>query len=82
SASGGLDYFLGFLALVSISLAVLNLLPLPILDGGQVVYQVAELVKGSPVSEAAQAIGQRIGVMVLVLLMGYAFYNDLSRLAG
>jgi len=82
SASGGLDYFLGFLALISISLAVLNLLPLPILDGGQVVYQMAELVKGSPVSEAAQAIGQRIGVMVLVLMMGYAFYNDLSRLAG
>ncbi len=82
SASGGLDYFLGFLALVSISLAVLNLLPLPILDGGQVVYQLAELVKGSPVSETAQAIGQRIGIMVLVLLMGFAFYNDLSRLAG
>ena len=59
---------------------MLNLLPIPILDGGQIVYQVAELVKGSPLSERAQAVGQRIGIFLLLVLMSFAFYNDLSRL--
>ena len=80
SARQGILSFLSFLAIVSVSLFVLNLLPIPILDGGQVVYQVAELVKGSPLSERAQAVGQQIGIVLLLVLMSFAFYNDLSRL--
>ncbi len=80
SARQGILSFLSFLAIVSVSLFVLNLLPIPILDGGQVVYQVAELVKGSPLSERAQAVGQQIGILLLLVLMSFAFYNDLSRL--
>jgi regulator of sigma E protease len=79
SASLGLASFLSFLAVVSLSLGVLNLLPIPVLDGGQVLYQVAEFFKGGPLSVRAQLIGQQIGVVFLVLLMGFAFYNDLSR---
>jgi len=82
SALGGLTYFLGFMALISISLGVLNLLPVPILDGGQVLYQVAEMVKGSPLSEDLQLAGQKIGIAFLVALMGFAFYNDIARLIG
>jgi regulator of sigma E protease len=82
SALGGLAYFLGFLALVSISLGVLNLLPIPILDGGQVLYQLAEMVKGRPLSEELQIAGQKAGVVLLVALMGFAFYNDIARLIG
>jgi len=80
SARQGILSFLSFLAVVSVSLFVLNLLPIPILDGGQVVYQVAEFVKGSPLSERAQAVGQQIGILLLLVLMSFAFYNDLSRL--
>ncbi len=80
SARQGILSFLSFLAVVSVSLFVLNLLPIPILDGGQVVYQLAELVKGSPLSERAQAVGQQIGILLLLMLMSFAFYNDLSRL--
>ncbi|HEX6572174.1 MAG TPA: RIP metalloprotease RseP [Steroidobacteraceae bacterium] len=80
SARQGILSFLSFLAIVSVSLFVLNLLPIPILDGGQVVYQLAELVKGSPLSERAQAVGQQIGIVLLLVLMSFAFYNDLSRL--
>ena len=80
SALGGLTYFLGFLALISISLGVLNLLPVPILDGGQVVYQLAEIIKGSPLSEGLQLAGQKVGIAFLVALMGFAFYNDIARL--
>ena len=80
SASGGLVSFLGFLAIVSISLGILNLLPIPMLDGGQVVYQVLEAFKGSPLSERAQLIGQQIGIVILVVLMSFAFYNDLTRI--
>lgn len=71
--------FLSTLALISISLGVLNLLPIPILDGGQVVYQLAELVKGRPVSERAQLFGQQIGIAMLILMMTLAFYNDIAR---
>lgn len=71
--------YLGTLALISISLGVLNLLPIPILDGGQIVYQLAELVKGKPVSERAQLLGQQIGIVMLLLMMSLAFYNDISR---
>jgi regulator of sigma E protease len=71
--------FLNMLALISISLGVLNLLPIPILDGGQVVFQLAELVKGGPVSERAQLLGQQIGIAMLILMMTLAFYNDIAR---
>jgi len=79
AARQGWRVFLGTLALISISLGVLNLLPIPILDGGQVVYQLAELVKGGPVSERAQLVGQQIGIAMLLLMMSLAFYNDIAR---
>ena len=80
SASAGLNAFLNFLALVSISLGVLNLLPIPILDGGQIVYHGIEGLKGSPLSERAQIVGQQIGIVALLLLMSFAFYNDIARI--
>jgi regulator of sigma E protease len=80
SARQGVLSFLSFLAIVSVSLFVLNLLPIPILDGGQIVFQLAELAKGSPLSERAQAVGQQVGLLLLLVLMSFAFYNDLSRL--
>jgi regulator of sigma E protease len=82
SAGRGLSSFIGFLAIVSISLGVLNLLPVPILDGGQIVYQAIEGVKGSPLSNRAQIIGQQAGIFALLLLMSFAFYNDLARIFG
>jgi regulator of sigma E protease len=82
TATEGFVYYLGFLALVSISLAVLNLLPVPVLDGGQVAFQLAEMAKGSPLSMQAQVIGQKVGIAMLVALMGFAFYNDITRLFG
>jgi len=82
SAQRGLNEFLAFLALVSISLGVLNLLPVPVLDGGQIVYQAIELAKGSPLSERSQIIGQQFGILALILLMSFAFYNDISRILG
>lgn len=80
SASAGLISFLSFLAIISISLGVLNLMPIPLLDGGHLLYYLVEAVKGSPLSEAAQLMGQRIGVALLVLLMMVAFYNDVLHL--
>jgi regulator of sigma E protease len=82
AASAGLMAFLSLLALVSISLGVLNLLPVPVLDGGHLLYYLIELVKGSPLSETVQHLGQRIGIAVLVLLMGLALFNDFNRLLG
>ena len=82
SASIGLVQFILFLALVSISLGILNLLPIPILDGGHLFYYIVEAIKGSPVSETVEAIGQRIGILLLVMLMMLAFYNDIVRLAS
>jgi regulator of sigma E protease len=82
SAERGMANFIGFLAIISISLGVLNLLPIPVLDGGQIVYQVAEAVKGSPLTERAQILGQQIGIFALLLLMSFAFYNDIARLLG
>lgn len=79
AAKQGWRMYLSTLALISISLGVLNLLPIPILDGGQVVYQLAELVKGRPVSERAQLLGQQIGIAMLILMMSLAFYNDIAR---
>ncbi len=80
SAQLGWITFLGFLALVSVSLGVLNLLPIPLLDGGHLVYYFAEIVKGSPVSERTMEIGQRLGLALLLGLTFFAFYNDLNRL--
>ncbi len=82
SARAGLGSFLSFLSIVSISLGILNLLPVPLLDGGQIVYQLAEVVKGSPLSERAMIFGQQFGLLLLVVLMSFAFYNDLSRIFG
>ncbi|MBN1379441.1 MAG: RIP metalloprotease RseP [Gammaproteobacteria bacterium] len=80
SASIGLQYYLNFIAFISISLAVLNLLPIPLLDGGHLLYYLVELVKGSPVSESVEAIGQRIGIALLACLMTLALFNDITRL--
>lgn len=78
----GLSAFLGALAIFSISIGILNLLPVPVLDGGHLLYYLIELIKGSPVSELAEAVGQRIGIAMLAGLMALAFYNDLARLFG
>jgi regulator of sigma E protease len=79
SAYLGVTAYLAFLAIISVSLGVLNLMPVPLLDGGQVVYQAVEAIKGSPISERAQLFGQQIGIALLVVLMSLAFYNDISR---
>lgn len=79
SASLGLDRFIVFLALVSISLGILNLLPIPVLDGGHLMFYVVEFFSGKPVSETVEAIGQRIGIMLLFMLMALALYNDIMR---
>ncbi len=80
SADQGPAWFLYFLGIISLSLAVMNLLPIPILDGGHLVYYLIELVKGGPVSARVMAAGQYLGMALLVALMGLAFYNDLLRL--
>ncbi|MEO8314051.1 MAG: RIP metalloprotease RseP [Pseudomonadota bacterium] len=82
SAKSGPGDFIMFLVLISLSLGFLNLLPVPILDGGQVVYQLVEWIKGSPLSERTQMVGQQLGIGVLVLLMGLALYNDILRQFG
>jgi len=80
SAHMGLTAYLGFLALISISLGVLNLLPIPLLDGGHLLYYMVEIVKGSPVPEKLWEAGQNLGIALLVTLMAFAMYNDISRL--
>lgn len=82
SAALGWVSFVGFLALVSVSLGVLNLLPVPLLDGGHLMYYVAEVFTGRPVSERTMEIGSRIGMILLLLLMSFALFNDLQRLIG
>jgi regulator of sigma E protease len=82
SASAGVISFLNFLVLISLSLGFLNLLPIPILDGGQIVFQLAEWLKGSPLSERTQAFGQQVGIALLIVLMGVALYNDIARQFG
>lgn len=82
TAQLGVSPFLSFLAIVSISLGVLNLLPVPVLDGGHLLYYAAELIKGKPLSEKTQMIGQQIGMVLLIMLMSLAFYNDIARLVG
>ncbi|MBK7146202.1 MAG: RIP metalloprotease RseP [Xanthomonadales bacterium] len=78
SASEGLPWFLGFLGAVSLGLAILNLLPIPILDGGHILYYLIELIKGSPVSDRGLVAGQYVGLVMLAGLIGLAFFNDLS----
>jgi len=80
SAKLGLEYYLKFMALVSISLGVLNLLPIPVLDGGHLMYHMIEVVRRRPLSERAMEIGQRIGLSLLFVLMAFAFFNDINRL--
>ena len=80
SASLGWVSYLTFLALISISLGVLNLLPIPLLDGGHLMYYGIEIIKGKPVSERFMELGQRVGLALLLVMMAFAFYNDLNRL--
>jgi regulator of sigma E protease len=80
SAEGGFTQFLRFLGLISLSLCIMNLLPIPILDGGHLLYYFIEWVKGSPLSDRAQAVGHYLGLGALLALMCLAFFNDLSRL--
>ncbi|MBI4986821.1 MAG: RIP metalloprotease RseP [Rhodocyclales bacterium] len=82
SARMGWVAYLKFLALISISLGVLNLLPIPVLDGGHLMYYLAEILKGGPLSERVMEIGQQIGLALLMLLMAFAFYNDINRLVS
>jgi regulator of sigma E protease len=82
SAQMGWVPYLSFLALVSVSLGVLNLLPIPLLDGGHLMYYIAEIIKGRPVSERALEMGQHVGIALLFTLMAFAIYNDITRLLG
>ena len=80
SAQMGWLAYATFLALISISLGVLNLLPIPLLDGGHLMYYFVEIIMGSPVSERAMELGQRVGLALLLVIMAFAFYNDINRL--
>jgi len=82
SARSGLVQFLGFLVVISLSLGFLNLLPIPILDGGQIVYQTIEWIKGAPLAERIQIAGQNIGIVMLLMLMGLALFNDVAGKLG
>jgi regulator of sigma E protease len=82
AAHAGVENFLMLLVLLSLSLGFLNLLPIPILDGGQIVFQVAEWAKGGPLSDRIYMVGQQAGLLLLVLLMGVALFNDLSGIFG
>jgi regulator of sigma E protease len=82
SAHQGVAWFLSFLAVISLSLGILNLLPIPILDGGHLLYYFIELVKGKPLSERALIAGQYVGLALLVTLMSLAFYNDIVRIVA
>ena len=80
SAQMGLVSYLAFLALISVSLGVLILLPIPILDGGHLMYYLIEMIKGTPLSDEAMLIGQKVGMVMLFTLMTFAIYNDINRL--
>ena len=75
-----MEAFIGFLALLSVSLGVLNLLPVPMLDGGHILFYLAELVRGKPLPESVQIAAVKVGMVMLLTLMVVAFYNDISRL--
>jgi regulator of sigma E protease len=80
SAQMGLASYLAFLALISVSIGVLNLLPIPVLDGGHLMYYLIEIIRGNPLPEKTILIGQRIGMAMLFTLMTFAIYNDINRL--
>jgi len=80
SAKAGITYYLGFLALLSVSLGVFNLLPIPVLDGGHLFYYLVEVVKGSPVAEKVQMVGYQMGLVLVLGVMVLALYNDVMRL--
>ena len=82
SARSGWMTFVGFIATVSVSLGVLNLLPIPLLDGGHLMYYTVEIIRGAPLSERIMMLGQRFGLAALLTLMIFAFYNDITRLFG
>ncbi|WP_423820787.1 RIP metalloprotease RseP [Salinisphaera sp. SPP-AMP-43] len=82
SAQIGVVAFISFLAFISINLALINLLPIPVLDGGHLLYYAIEWIRGRPLSEAVQAAGQQAGMVALLMLMAVAFYNDILRLLG
>jgi regulator of sigma E protease len=82
TAQMGFAAYIGFLALISISLAVLNLLPIPVLDGGHLMYYLIEIIRGAPLSEKAMMIGQQIGMAMLFTLIIFAIYNDIHRLVA
>jgi regulator of sigma E protease len=79
SVQYGMPYYIKFLALISISIGVLNLLPIPVLDGGHLMYYLAEFLRGKPLPERVFALGQRIGLTLLLLMMSVALFNDLNR---
>ena len=80
TAESGLESYVGFIALLSISLGVINLLPIPVLDGGHLLYYLIEVIAGRPVPERVQIWGLQMGMLVIVSIMLLAFYNDLARL--
>ena len=80
SANYGLVYFLGFIALISVNLGIINLMPLPVLDGGHLLYYFIEVITGKPVPEKVQEIGFRFGAALLLMLMSVALFNDFARL--
>ena len=80
TATFGLEYYLSFLAVLSISLGILNLLPVPVLDGGHLLYYLVEAVIRRPVPEKIQAMGMQLGIFLIVSVMFIAFYNDINRL--
>src|SRR5690349_7389609 len=80
SARLGFSYFVNLLAMLSISLGILNLLPIPMLDGGNIVFNLAEGIKGAPLSERAMLLGQQLGLFLIIALAGFAFYNDIVRM--
>jgi regulator of sigma E protease len=82
SAKLGIDYYIKFMALVSISLGVLNLLPIPVLDGGHLLYHAIEVVRRRPLSQRAMELGQQFGLAILFTLMAFAFFNDINRLVS
>src|SRR5690606_35257221 len=82
SARAGFKTFISFLAVVSLSLGIINLVPIPLLDGGQIVYQIAEAIKGGPLSERAMVLGQQIGIVLLAVLMTFVIYNDITTRIG
>ena len=80
TAENGLESFVGFIALLSISLGVINLLPIPVLDGGHLLYYFIELIAGRPVPERVQVWGLQVGTFLIMGIMVLAFYNDIARL--